>query len=203
MGVRLRTVATILAGFAAGGLGAIVVPALFQRRPAVVSAPALESGRDAERMERARELLTEARLKALESAAASGKGQRNEPIAPPVASPAADQPQASNAAADHQSRLQEHEREAVDEGWAASKSEALGKVLGAAAEAHHFKMVSLDCRSATCAATLEWPSYGEAVGTMDDLLHAPNVPCGRQVVLPEPTDATASYTTTVLYHDCS
>ncbi len=91
----------------------------------------------------------------------------------------------------------------MDDGWAASESAALGKVLGAASDAHHFKVVSLDCRSATCAATLEWPSYGEAVGTMDDLLHAPDVPCGRQVVLPEPADATAGYTTTVLYHDCS
>jgi hypothetical protein len=201
---RFRTAATILAGLAAGAVASVAVSELRDRHRAdpAASVSPVEVRPALDPMERARQMMTEARLHALEAAARQPDRER-EPERPPSPNAATDEAaHPADTRAYHEARVAEHGREALDRTWAAKTEGLVGKALGASSAAHRFQTVALDCRSVTCAATLEWPSYGDALGTMEDLLHGPFVPCGRQVVMPEPTDPAARYQTTVLYHDC-
>src|SRR5262245_61944527 len=69
---RVRTAATIAAGFLAGAIGAAVFPALIERRRANLAAaePSTHLANVADPVERARQAMNEARLRALEAAAA-------------------------------------------------------------------------------------------------------------------------------------
>jgi hypothetical protein len=55
-------------------------------------------------------------------------------------------------------------------------------------------MLGAQCKTTTCSAALEWPSYDEAMKSYDALLHGDfRANCARGILLPEPEDRTLPY----------
>lgn len=100
-----------------------------------------------------------------------------------------------------QHELEVHARSARDPAWADAAQASLGTELGALAKAAGFAVRDVDCRARTCAAELEWPSFGAAQQSWEAVLHMPNrLACGTGVLLEPPADAASAYRTRVIYH---
>jgi hypothetical protein len=100
-------------------------------------------------------------------------------------------------------RLKDHELEAYEKFWASPRQQVLERALRSAAPLKGFEYVSVDCKSRTCAATVQWDSYGRALARYTDLLHLSNaLHCDREIELPAPVDSAQPYKATILY-DCS
>ena len=62
---------------------------------------------------------------------------------------------------------------------------------------------SVDCRSTSCEATLEWPSAGTAKESLHAITTAMyELPCGTGLRLPEQSDPGSRYRASVVF-DCS
>jgi hypothetical protein len=176
-----RTLLTVLAGAAAGIVGSLVV-SRYTSSNTGVTAGAVSS--------------VVIHAAASNSAPGVGDGKSNNP--PPM--PLSEQ-QRESLHAEHIARVR---TEAVASPWAAETEatlrQALSKVSGGAAG---FKVVGVECRSTSCLATVEWPSYRAAEKTWQAILHAQSaVACAREILLPRPNDPNARYTATAIF-DCS
>jgi len=141
------------------------------------------------------------RLQALETA------QQQKPAAPvtdpgPAPEPV-EPPSAVEIEAQHTERIRAHQAEALDPAWSRTTTTVL-----AADFKHnsgtHFNAKSVDCRSTTCAVTLEWPSRDQALAEWRRALMQPTrANCGRAIVVPErPSTVTGPIDVTLLM-DCS
>jgi hypothetical protein len=103
-------------------------------------------------------------------------------------------------------RLRAHEAEQADPGWASETSTALTGAMEAfaASRKHGSKLHAIDCRSTSCVATMEFPSYSAAMTHFTGYVTSPfGMQCHQTAELPEqPEDATAPYTFKVLFYGC-
>lgn len=95
--------------------------------------------------------------------------------------------------------------EPVDRAWAMETGDLFMSDIDGLAADHDFVPVKTECRSTRCSATVEWPTYGEAVKTFTELLHhSYQANCVRHTLLPdpEPGDFDVPYQATVIF-DCA
>jgi len=201
----VRTAALVGAGVLSGALLVSFRPLrVHPKEAAAVAAPAPSAPTaDLER-----------RLARLESATSNRVGV-TQPATPPHV--LASQPEAAAAnpdkvpspaevdqklVAELNERLDEHQREAVDTVWA---PEAEGKMLAALSDMApqlHATDVSVDCKTTTCVASLQWPDYGAALRAGQQLaVSKPGVLCGKWIEFPPPDDPSQPYRGSVIY-DC-
>jgi hypothetical protein len=98
--------------------------------------------------------------------------------------------------------LERHEQEATDAAWAPQSAASIREDLAAVAEAKKFHLASVDCRTTTCTAVLEWPSFSDAMQSFQSVAAAPTrMKCSHQITLPEPEPSAATYRATA-FLDC-
>jgi hypothetical protein len=103
----------------------------------------------------------------------------------------------------HEQLLTDHAAEVRSPAWAAKQERNVEAKLTALSETTDgaFKFRSVDCRTSTCVAKLEWPTREVAKGNVKSLLTgAPDLPCAREIAFP-PSGAEGPYTAS-LYLDC-
>jgi len=142
------------------------------------------------------------RLQALEAA------QQQQKPADPVQDPGTPVPDPSEAPsareieAQHEERIRAHEVEAINPGWSRTTSTVLAADFKRNAGTS-FNATNVDCRSTTCAVTLEWPSREKALSEWRRALMQPTrANCGRAIVVPErPAEVTGPIKVTMIM-DC-
>ncbi|AUX46476.1 uncharacterized protein SOCE26_079820 [Sorangium cellulosum] len=99
-----------------------------------------------------------------------------------------------------QGALADHDLAPVEPGWASRTGAALGEALVGLKDRARFTIVEVDCRTRSCAATLEWTSYTDATNDAPAILHARyRADCGKTVLMPPPEDPASVYRTRVLF----
>lgn len=97
-----------------------------------------------------------------------------------------------------------HDGEPRTAAWADRATALLGSDFSQITKTRHFAIDQVDCRSQSCVATLTWSDYRAASESVGDLLHRNyGLNCGRMVLMPEPKDPGASYTTRVVFECAS
>jgi type IV secretory pathway VirB10-like protein len=99
----------------------------------------------------------------------------------------------------HRVALDQHAREPADSRWAQEMSAIVGTGLKTGATKGQFRVLDVDCRSRTCVASVEWESASTAYRQWKTLLGATYGQCGVEVVLDEPVDSNARFSTKVLF----
>jgi hypothetical protein len=93
-----------------------------------------------------------------------------------------------------QAQLEAHQREPVDFFWAKEAHTSLAADFAPLTRGDAFRVRGIDCRTTTCVATVEWPSYTKATEDYARLLQHPyGLDCARSILLPEPEDPAARY----------
>jgi hypothetical protein len=99
-------------------------------------------------------------------------------------------------------KLVEHGNERLDHAWAAGQSADMTSALEAAmSKDHPFQVASVDCRSATCVARLNYASPEEALQDVDTLMRAHIPTCSGMLSALPPPSGPGAYTRTIIY-DC-
>lgn len=138
------------------------------------------------------------RLDALE--ARSGAAQTG--AAPAPLSEAALEEQKRATLERHEALVKAHREEPLDPAWGPSTGSLVRSDLEKLAESSSFKVVEADCKTTTCASTLEWPTFGQASSEWRNVLHHGfQANCSRAVTLPDPPDPGAPYRATIVL-DC-
>jgi hypothetical protein len=104
--------------------------------------------------------------------------------------------------AHHRAALAAHARERDDPPWARAAEAAIGKQLAALAREGRFAVVGTRCRSASCVATVEWPSYPDAESNWSAVLRGNYGECGVAVILDPAAAGTGRFRNEVFF-DCS
>jgi len=101
--------------------------------------------------------------------------------------------------------LEKHATEGVDPAWSREATAALAADLGRFADANtnKFRVGRVDCRTTTCTAEIEWPSFKDALQTFQAVVLDPiDMKCTQQITLPdEQKDTTSPYLATAFF-DC-
>jgi len=144
------------------------------------------------------------RMEALEQEVARLRDRRDahdEPAPQPPDDPEEDRKRVEARFAEFERHLQ---AEPVDPAWSGGATESLRSDLGAAARADGFDLVAVECRTATCRATLRWSSYDAAVRTGMHLPERamPGLNCAKSIWLKEPSNPSEPYSGN-LFLDCS
>jgi hypothetical protein len=99
--------------------------------------------------------------------------------------------------------LAKHAGEPVDPTWSSGAVSAFQRDFAALTEQREAKVVGVECKTTSCVATLEWPSYEAAQREHSEVvMHGYEVNCRRQIWAPEPEDREARYKATAIF-DCS
>jgi len=152
-------------------------------------------------------------MRSVVSAAARSSGVQLEPAPAPSTAPpsAADEPPPTDELGalrirhreEHEERLSRHREEAIDAAWARPTETALAADLEDLGHTSLFSVVRVDCRTTSCAAVLEWASYGDSIGrSLLPVTHFYSVNCARAIYLPEPENERARYQATLTF-DCN
>jgi hypothetical protein len=98
----------------------------------------------------------------------------------------------------------DHEAQDVDAEWAESAAASFRLDLERRAEARG-RLEALECRTTSCAVTLEWPTYGEAHAEFMRLVEGQYaLNCATRMSVPPPADdAMEQPYRAVLYFDCA
>jgi hypothetical protein len=148
----------------------------------------------------AESLLLAQRVAALENAV----GER---IAEEVAQPneaAREPPAAAQIEEQYVTRIQQHQRDAVEPAWAEATGASLQADFERGDENSTFTLQSVECRSKSCAVNLEWPTREDALDEWQFALKRPTkVPCGREIVVPEAAGKDGGPARVTLLLDCS
>ncbi len=102
-------------------------------------------------------------------------------------------------------RLEKHERALTDAAWSKTASASLGSAMAAIAQRNHSQgeLKAVDCRTDSCLATLEFPSFDAARDGYGDFVTAfYEVNCGRTSILAPPDHPDAPYTVKVIFESC-
>lgn len=99
---------------------------------------------------------------------------------------------------------QRFEAESYDPSWSGQATSHLGNALQQIKNVGEFSVVSAECKSAVCRASLRWDNYDSAVAHGQRLpeQRIPGLNCIRSMWLKEPTNPQAPYTAE-LYLDCA
>jgi hypothetical protein len=206
----LKHVLPVIAGLAAGAAS----PFLLSARPAVTPAhgaeqvtPALSpaaaaTSRPAEATHAGDEQLRR-RVADLERASRERAPEETR-AAPPPPDPADREEQNRKDLNAFKGHIQEHRSAPVDSGWSPAASKSLGAELSAIAPQEGAGRVQeVDCRTDSCLASIEFPSYEKARAEMPTYLQAAySVNCMRTVMLEEPNDPAAPYTMEMVFQGC-
>jgi hypothetical protein len=99
--------------------------------------------------------------------------------------------------------IEAHRAEARDESWAPAAAEQISVGLEAGKQNGEYRVIGVDCRTTSCAATLEWPNYSTAVANFKDALwQKTEQNCARHILLPAPADPFATYQAQLMM-DCT
>jgi len=102
---------------------------------------------------------------------------------------------------EHQRKIEEHYTEVVDKAWQRRTTPMFEHDLGIVAGEAGFEVSSVDCRSVTCVATLNWDNFEHARTTYADVLHyAYDANCAGEIILPRPADKSLNYDATVIFN---
>ncbi len=102
----------------------------------------------------------------------------------------------------HEALVKAHREQPVDPAWGPATSTLVRQDLETLAGSSSFKVVEAECKTTSCAGTLEWPNFGAAASEWRKVLHAGfQANCSREVTLPDPADETAPYRATIVL-DC-
>ena len=96
-------------------------------------------------------------------------------------------------------------QEPIDPSWATETSEMFTVDIDELAVKSNFTAIETECRSTRCSATIEWPTYNDAMQEFTELLHhSYQANCARHTILPEPgeSDLDTPYQATVIF-DCA
>jgi hypothetical protein len=98
-----------------------------------------------------------------------------------------------------------HDDAPVDPAWAPQTAASLGDEIRAlAGRSPGTRLVDIDCRTRSCAATIEFPSYGAAMtGHTDYVTHFYATRCATAAELGAAEDPASAYRVRVLFHDCT
>lgn len=97
-------------------------------------------------------------------------------------------------------QLSAHSRQQVDSGWAPAMRTQLSRELEPLQSTSGFRLGDIDCRSTTCVAQVEWPTYADAMAHYSTLLQSAfKEPCSKTIVLPEPADPGVPYSAKTLF----
>jgi hypothetical protein len=174
-------------------------PAHSIREPGPANGPSTGS------LESLRTQLLEARVAELEAHAAKKD--------PGAAEPAASSGPEPDPATSEQSRETEHaasiarvRQEPVDRNWAQGTEQLLRgdlEVVARASADRHMSLVGVECKTTSCLATFEWPSFDEAKSGWRGILHSRlSANCAREILLPDAADPSARYQATAVF-DCT
>lgn len=144
------------------------------------------------------------RLEALEQEVGRLGNQRGElPSAMPAQAPDPEQERTRVAArfSDLERRLQ---ADPVDPSWSSGATASLHNDISAASRRYKFSLLTAECRTEMCRATLQWDNYAAAVktGTLLALRAIPGLNCVKNIWLKEPADPSVPYSSE-LYLECS
>lgn len=105
---------------------------------------------------------------------------------------------------EHQEAIAKHDQEPVDATWAPVSEKSLQEGLKDVAKRVKFTAKKVECKTASCIAVLEWPSYAAAKASWSQFLSEPyQLPCGRAIMLPdEKTVSPSSPVDATLIFDC-
>jgi hypothetical protein len=91
-------------------------------------------------------------------------------------------------------RMEGHSQQPIDFAWSQQATRSFASDFSELVQGQTFTLRSIDCRSTSCVAMIEWPGYDEAVGSYQVLLHHTyGMDCARSLLLPEPEDPTRRY----------
>lgn len=100
-------------------------------------------------------------------------------------------------------RVQEHLQESRDPRWSDRAQQALRTDFHDLEHGLGFTMVDVDCRTTSCVATIEWPTYALATQRYTGVLVNPaRLNCMRESSLPPPATPNAPYREQVIF-DCT
>ncbi|WP_437963151.1 hypothetical protein WMF04_25780 [Sorangium sp. So ce260] len=104
----------------------------------------------------------------------------------------------------HRSRLEAHRTQPTDAAWSTQAARSLQDGLHAVrGSSESFDVVSVDCKTTLCVATLDWADHGHARGASTRVLHHHYEPnCGVELFTPDPEDPGARYRSRVVF-DCT
>ncbi|MDI1451538.1 hypothetical protein QHF85_46280 [Polyangium sp. 6x1] len=101
----------------------------------------------------------------------------------------------------HEQAVARHWEEPVDKAWSSTTAKLFEDDFDTLEQKEGLKLVSVDCRTRSCLATVEWKTFDEAQQGFDAILHhlyAAN--CTREILLPEPNDRTRPYQATAVFN---
>jgi hypothetical protein len=140
--------------------------------------------------------MQEARLHALEQRVAELTSRSTAAAPTPGSPPSRPDPDELKQMAlqQQQARLDAHQRQSIDPAWSPAATHAFSTDFSTLAREQPFTVRSIDCRSTSCIAKVEWPSFAEAAASYQVLLqHAYGMDCTRSLLLSEPEDPTRAY----------
>ncbi len=189
------------------GAGAAVLTTLAMRSaepPARTPPPssALRAGAAQGAAPRSADLASiERRLQGLEAAR---QRPTDEATTPPHEEPPPDMEEARRESRRvHEEQIQRHRASPIDHGWADQAESMLREDLGKPAEGRSFHLADIECRTSSCVATLEWPSYEMAPRDAPFIAaNSRKMNCATWVWTPHPDDPAAPYRGEVVF-DCS
>jgi hypothetical protein len=103
----------------------------------------------------------------------------------------------------HDRAIREHDAEPIDRAWGPQTTGVVRTDIEKLAPGGQFQLMNVDCRTATCAAVVQWPSREAAIAGYRWLLQFPlRANCERTIVLPEPSAGAGDVQATLLL-DCN
>ncbi len=203
--MRYGILATIFAGGAAGLLGSLLAPhlspsnarnairdvAVDERAPAEKAPAALDQLRIAQLESELRSLHQKVNV------VASGRPATRDAEPPPPSPEEAGRER-------HEKRedaIASHWQEPVDRAWSAEFTSTFDRELSGFAEAGHFSVEKIDCRSSTCVADIEFKNYAEARTGWSKITPTDHGghPFTVDIEVQPPDDPNVPYTATILY----
>ena len=102
----------------------------------------------------------------------------------------------------YEAAIDAHDRAPKDPAWARTAEAKLTDDLHEIAKGA-FEIEKVDCRTSSCKAVLDWPSYGAAVNGFMDVMHLTNrLNCRREMHLAPPSNPTERYPGTAIFTNC-
>lgn len=168
-----------------------------------IAPPALPASRAPHPPGDARDRVLAARLDRLEARfaeTAATAAAAPDPASPGSAAPVDRQAGLDDARRAFARRLVDHAAAPRDAAWAAATERAITAAIAKLARDGQpgFALAAVDCRSSTCVARLQWPSSDAARVDARAIVENADVPCARQIVLPEAAGG-GSYEASLLF----
>ncbi len=140
--------------------------------------------------------------------AAQESALRAQPPAPRMPTPEEMEQRYQQGLEEFAMKLDAHTQERVDGEWARPAARMLESDMGSLMERipqdERGKLLGLECRTSTCVATLEFPTFVAAKDQFPRFVeHNYGVPCGRAVVLDKPADPLAPFKMRLLFEGCA